>query len=155
MYVIGQSDDLALASWRVIFIVAGCGTIGAGVLFVAFMPRDPSVARFLNEEERRIAVQRLANDRATRDRSQFSTDQVKEALLDPQTWFYFAFGFLICMSSPILKVCVGVRSWETFTDASSFLRSSSTALVSPGSGPCWLGFQVVHCRSSRPGPRRF
>ncbi|KPI38171.1 putative transporter [Cyphellophora attinorum] len=103
MYVIGQSDDLALASWRVIFIVAGCGTIGAGALFIAFMPRDPSVARFLNEEERRIAVQRLANDRATRDRSQFSADQVKEALLDLQTWFYFVFGFLICMSSPILK----------------------------------------------------
>lgn len=138
MYVIGQSDSLALASWRVIFIVCGAGTVGAGLLFTFLMPRDPSAARFLNDAERRIAIERLANDRATRDRSQFDSAQVREALVDPQTWFFFVFAFLTTMSSPILKVSIQARRMVlSLTNFVSSHRSSSTVLGFRSSELCW------------------
>jgi ACS family allantoate permease-like MFS transporter len=54
----------------------------------------------------------LAQDRDTRDRSEFNLEQVKEALIDPATWLYFLMALFICIPSPILKVlllspCIG------------------------------------------------
>lgn len=67
------------------------------------MPVDTTTAWFLNAHERRIATERLALDRETRDRSEFNMAQVKEAVLDPATWLYFLMAFFICLPSPILK----------------------------------------------------
>lgn len=103
MYLIGQADHLAIASWRVMYLVCGGATFLVGVCFALFMPTDTTTAWFLNQDERRIATERLALDRATRDRSSFNWDQVKEALMDPQTWLLFLEGLFICIPSAILK----------------------------------------------------
>ncbi len=83
---------------------SGGSTILVGVLFMFVMPVDTTTAWFLNEPERRIATERLALDRETRDRSEFNMAQVKEAVLDPGSWLYFLMAFFICLPSPILKV---------------------------------------------------
>lgn len=103
MYLVGEAK-MALETWRVMFLICGGATILIGVFFIFAMPRDTSTAWFLNENERRIATERLALDRETRDRSEFNMDQVKEALVDPATWLYFLMAFFICIPSPILKV---------------------------------------------------
>lgn len=104
MYLIGQADSLALENWRVMFLICGGATIAAGVFFSFFMPRDTTTAWFLSAEDRSIATERLALDRATRDKSSFNKAQVKKALTDPQTWLLFCMGLFICIPSPILKV---------------------------------------------------
>jgi ACS family allantoate permease-like MFS transporter len=104
MYLIGQNTEMSIASWRVMFLICGGFTVVTGICFAIFMPVDTTTAWFLNPEEKRIATERLALDRATRDRAQFDIDQVKEALLDPQTWLLFLMGLFICIPSPILKV---------------------------------------------------
>ncbi|KKA24965.1 Major facilitator superfamily transporter [Rasamsonia emersonii CBS 393.64] len=103
MYLIGQSTSMAIASWRVMFLVCGGATVLSGVLFIWLMPTDTTTAWFLDEHERKIATERLARDRATRDRTQFDRDQVKEALVDPQIWILFLLALFICIPSPILK----------------------------------------------------
>ena len=105
MYLIGQSHHLALASWRVMYLVCGGATMLVGFCFALFMPTDTTTAWFLNADERRIATERLALDRATRDRSAFDWEQVKEAATDPQTGLLFLEGLFICIPSAILKVC--------------------------------------------------
>ena len=95
MYAIGLSK-MSIHTWRVIIL--------AGILFILFMPRDPSGAWFLKEPERKVAVERLALDRATRDRRDFNLRQAKEALLDPRTWLFASMALFICLPTPIVKV---------------------------------------------------
>jgi ACS family allantoate permease-like MFS transporter len=102
MYGIGNGN-LALASWRVLFLICGGLTVACGILFVSFMPRNTTTAWFLTERERAIATERLAVDRATRDRSSFDTTQLKEAFVDPRTWLYALMALCITLPTPIVK----------------------------------------------------
>ncbi|KAI9151548.1 transporter [Paramyrothecium foliicola] len=102
MYGIGMAE-MSFDSWRVMFILCGGLTVLAGVLFIIFMPREPSVAWFLKENERRVAVERLALDRGTRDRSNFDMKQFREAFTDPRTWLYGSMALFICLPTPIVK----------------------------------------------------
>ncbi|KAM0540806.1 hypothetical protein ACHAPJ_013494 [Fusarium lateritium] len=103
MYAVGYAD-LALSSWRAIFLIFGGLTCACGIAFLALMPRDTTTAWFLTEKERQIATQRLAIDRATRDRAEFNKVQMYEALASPLTWLYFFMALCITLTTPILKV---------------------------------------------------
>lgn len=103
MYLIGGAKHMAIANWRVMYLVCGAATFVVGVCFALFMPLDTTTAWFLKPDEKRIATERLALDRGTRDKASFNLEQVKEALRDPQTWLLFLEGFFICLPSAILK----------------------------------------------------
>lgn len=106
MYLIGQAPPMALANWRVMFLICGSVTILSGIVFIFCVPADGSQAWFFTEKQKRIAVERLALDRATRDKSEFNPAQMKEALLEPRTWLLCGMALFICIPSPILKVQV-------------------------------------------------
>ncbi|KXH35200.1 hypothetical protein CSIM01_11154 [Colletotrichum simmondsii] len=103
MYGIGGAAKMALEKWRVMFLVSGGLTAACGVAFCLLMPRDTTTAWFLNEREREIATRRLALDRGTRDRAEFNTKQMYEALRQPTTWLYFMMALCITLTTPILK----------------------------------------------------
>lgn len=103
MYGIGGAK-LSMQTWRVMFLVCGGLTVGCGVLFIAFMPRDTTTAWFLNERERRVATERLALDRATRDHTTFDWSQAREALTEPRTLLYALMALFITIPTPITKV---------------------------------------------------
>jgi ACS family allantoate permease-like MFS transporter len=102
MYGIGGAD-MSIASWRVLFIVCGGMTVASGIIFMVFMPRNTNTAWFLNEREREVATQRLAVDRATRDKASWDNAQFKEALTDPRTALYALMALFITIPTPILK----------------------------------------------------
>ncbi|KAK6226072.1 pantothenate transporter [Colletotrichum tabaci] len=102
MYGIGSGVH-TIATWRVLFMVCGGCTIAAGILFIFGMPGDTKSAWFLNERERHIATQRLALDRATRDRAHFDMAQAREALRDPRTALYALMALFITLPTPIVK----------------------------------------------------
>lgn len=124
MYGIGQSN-MSLAPWRALFIICGGLTSLVGVVFIFMMPRDTSTAWFLTEAEREIATQRLAVDRATRDRAEFNKKQVREAMLSPMTWIYMMMGLCITLTTPIIKV-----SRNTLLPDIMILKFHSSAPVS-------------------------
>lgn len=103
MYGIGQAN-MAIAPWRVLFLVCGGLTIGAGILFIVLMPRSPSTAWFLNEKEKAIIIQRLASDRGTGERTEFNKGQLREALTAPMTWLFMLMACCITLTTPIMKV---------------------------------------------------
>jgi len=105
MYAVGYAD-LAVESWCVIFLIFDGLTCACGFTFLALMPRDTTTAWFLNERERQIAAQRLAIDRATRDRGEFNKAQLWEALASPLTWLYFFMALCITLTTLILKAHV-------------------------------------------------
>lgn len=103
MYGVGGAK-ISMQNWRAMFLLDGGLTILTGIVFLFAIPRNTTTAWFLNETERRVATERLAMDRATRDRTSFSTAQFKEALIDPRTWLYAFMGVCITLPTPILKV---------------------------------------------------
>lgn len=103
MYGLGHAN-MAIENWRAIFLVFGGLTIACGIAFVTMMPRDTTTAWFLDEREREIATRRLAIDRATRDRADFSKAQLWEAMRSPLTWLCFMMALCITLTTPILKV---------------------------------------------------
>jgi MFS family permease len=103
MYGIGGAS-MAIATWRVMFILCGGLTVVCGTLFILFMPRDTTTAWFLNESERRVATERLALDHATRDRTNFDLRQVREAFTDYRTVMYALMALTITMPTAIVKV---------------------------------------------------
>jgi MFS family permease len=105
MYGIGLSG-MSFDTWRVMFILCGGLTVLSGILFVVLMPTDPATAWFLKPHERRLAVERLALDRATRDRTDFNWGQFREAFVDPRTYLYACMALFITIPTPIVKVRV-------------------------------------------------
>ncbi|KAH7367823.1 major facilitator superfamily domain-containing protein [Plectosphaerella cucumerina] len=102
MYGIGHAN-IALAPWRALFIICGGLTSLVGIVFIFMMPRDPSTAWFLTPRQREIATNRLAVDRATRDRTDFNRDQAREAITSPMTWLYLMMALCITLTTPIMK----------------------------------------------------
>ncbi|KAL7908502.1 MFS general substrate transporter [Trichoderma velutinum] len=121
MYGIAQNSHLALAAWRVMFLVCGCLTLLSGVLFIVLVPKDTTTAWFLSERERDIATERLAADRATRDRAHFDWSQVKDAVTDPRTYLYAFMALFITLPTPIVKFSSLVISGFGYTNFQTML----------------------------------
>ncbi len=102
MYGVGGAT-MTLQTWRVMFLLCGGLTVLAGAVFLWLMPRDTTTAWFLNEQERKIATDRLTRDRATRDQTTFDWNQAKEAVTDPRTLIYALMALLITMPTAIVK----------------------------------------------------
>ncbi|OJD32564.1 major facilitator superfamily transporter [Diplodia corticola] len=85
-YAIGNIGG-PLSTWRYIFLIYGSATISMGLLMFIALPNSPSTAWFLTEEERRIAVRRVAMSQ-TEDASHngMKWRQILEALRDPKYW---------------------------------------------------------------------
>lgn len=104
MYGIGGANGLALASWRVMFLVTGAFTIVVGVAFLLLMPVSPQKAWFLKPKEREIAHARLQVDRLTDEHWNFDKHQLWEALLDPKVWCIFVLSLMNCVTSFVITV---------------------------------------------------
>ncbi|KAH8653603.1 major facilitator superfamily domain-containing protein [Xylariales sp. PMI_506] len=117
MYGVGYAEHVALANWRVMFLICAGATIVCGTVFIFLMPHSPENAWFLNDEEKKIAVQRLLTDGMTQEKKVFKKHQLWEALKDPLCWAAVLFGFLGTFASPVLKFASLVISgfgWSKF-----------------------------------------
>lgn len=72
-----------------VFIIFGSISLAVGIIALLVLPDLPSTAKFLNERERAIAVDRVAANRQGVKNHHFKWYQVKQAALDPKTWLLF------------------------------------------------------------------
>ncbi|KAL4881386.1 major facilitator superfamily domain-containing protein [Aspergillus karnatakaensis] len=103
MYGVGMAKETAIATWRVMFLVCGGGTLLAGTLFLIFMPVSPDRAWFLDERQRKVAIARLASDRLSKEQRNFDRSQVWEFITDPRAWLLVLGGFFNTLASPVIK----------------------------------------------------
>ena len=54
--------SVALAGWKIIFLVWGLVTIVTGIIFLFVMPDSPLKARFLSDSERRLVIERTRHN---------------------------------------------------------------------------------------------
>ncbi|CAH0028409.1 unnamed protein product [Clonostachys rhizophaga] len=139
MYGIGQTN-MAIAPWRVLFLVCGGLTIGAGMLFVVLMPRSPSTAWFLNEKQKAIVIQRLASDRGSGERTEFNKGQLREALMAPMTWLFMLMACCITLTTPIMKFSATVVNGFGYSTLQTMLVAMPAGACNTGT--VWIGALV-------------
>ncbi|KAK0367962.1 hypothetical protein CLIM01_14679 [Colletotrichum limetticola] len=79
-----------IAGWKWLFIIEGSVTALIAVFGFFLLPDDPSVTRWLTEDERQLAVERIRRDTVGRQERGSTMDGLKQALKDPKTWLFCA-----------------------------------------------------------------
>ncbi|KAF4449006.1 major facilitator superfamily transporter [Fusarium austroafricanum] len=91
---LGHIDD-HIGPWRWMYIVLGCGTFLWAIPLFIWLPDNISKAKFLNEEERRIAADRaVVAGTGSTENTRWRLVQFKECLIDPKTWIIFSVELL-------------------------------------------------------------
>lgn len=87
---------------------------------LAFMPDSPVEAKFLNDHDKLIAVERLRMNQMGVISREWRNDHLKETLLDPKSWFWFALLFSISIPSggistfgPLIVKTFGFDQFQT------------------------------------------
>ena len=87
-YAIGHITS-GLPRWMYVFLIFGAISLVLGIFAFWLLPDLPATARFLNERERAIALDRVAVNRQGVKNHQFKWYQVWQAARDPKTWLLF------------------------------------------------------------------
>lgn len=127
----GHAD---IANWRLLFLVEGLPTICMAAVTFFFLPDTPHQARFLNEDEKRVALARGVRQTGTPDRiGGVSLKDVLDTFADPKPWFT-ALMYFSCNVSPKLHAISAIS-----TDDATFNRSHSPLYQSfcPPSSSKW------------------
>ncbi|PWW80311.1 MFS general substrate transporter [Tuber magnatum] len=82
----------ALASWKYEFLIIGALCSLWGVIMFMFLPDSPVSARFLTEEERRMAVERFRDDQTGIENKTLKPYQIREAFCDAKVYLFFLLG---------------------------------------------------------------
>lgn len=88
------AHPLPIKPWQLLFLVIGLFTAAVGVLFLFVMPDNQLNARFLNQTERRMAVERIRINQQGVGNKHFKWYQCKEALTDPMIWAFVFYSLV-------------------------------------------------------------
>jgi ACS family allantoate permease-like MFS transporter len=84
------STGSSIERWQELFLILGCITMFFGVVLFFFMPASPAATKYLNEEETRIAIERIRENKTGINDTTFKWYQAREALKDPRLYLFIA-----------------------------------------------------------------
>lgn len=84
--------------WKALFIFYGSMTSLLGFILYFYLAPSPTDARWLSEEEKTIALERVRSNKTGTEVWRFNWPQLKEAFLDPR--FYLIFLLLVSTGLP-------------------------------------------------------
>ncbi|KAJ5690308.1 hypothetical protein N7462_004700 [Penicillium macrosclerotiorum] len=81
----GMNGKASLPAWRWLFIIEGAATIPVAMVSMFILPDYPATTKFLTDEERALAIARLAEDanECDHDETQNKWEGLKLAFTDP------------------------------------------------------------------------
>lgn len=91
-----------------IFIIFGLVTVLIGVSLWWILPESPSNARFLNEREREVAIQRIKDNHNGIKNREHKAYQVFEAFKDPKVWMLTMAVFFQNMTNALQNSFTGL-----------------------------------------------
>ncbi|CAE7157781.1 unnamed protein product [Rhizoctonia solani] len=80
------------ARWQLLMIIYTGLTLILGVWFLLVFPDSPVKARFLNKDERVMAVRRIQSNQSGIETKTWKHEQTGEAVRDIKTWLFFLFA---------------------------------------------------------------
>ncbi|KAF3768148.1 hypothetical protein M406DRAFT_70242 [Cryphonectria parasitica EP155] len=95
-WVVGYIPDSApLKKWQYLYLITGSINILYSLFLCVVLPDSPMNSRFLTEEEKFWAVERLASNRTGISNKVWKWEQAWEALGDVRIWLIFFFNIAI------------------------------------------------------------
>ena len=85
---LGHIGSDKLAPYQIIFLFCGLITVCFSGVVLFFLPDSPLTAKFLDGDEKLLAVERLRANQQGIDNSVWKWDHVKEAVLELKTWMW-------------------------------------------------------------------
>lgn len=89
-----QGEDFGHQPWRLLYVIFGIVTFLTGIIVTIFMPSNPMQASFLNEHEKRIALERVRGNASGTAQRTFKWSQAREAFTDLRIWLVWIFVIL-------------------------------------------------------------
>ncbi|KAJ5652981.1 hypothetical protein N7507_010407 [Penicillium longicatenatum] len=89
----GMGHIHTMAAWKALYLLFGCLTLAWSMVCYFAIPDSPMSAKFLSEEDRAKAVERVQDNLTGIKNHQVKRYQMVEALLDPKTWLLVLFQF--------------------------------------------------------------
>jgi predicted MFS family arabinose efflux permease len=77
------------ATWKIFFLFFGSLSLAFSFVLMYLMPDNQSNARWLDERQKTIAIERVRENQTVTKDSEWKWHQFWEALRDPQTVFFF------------------------------------------------------------------
>lgn len=138
-YAVGHITS-GLPQWMYVFLIFGSLSMVWGIVFLLVCPDLPSTARFLNPEERILAVKRVANNKQSIKNAKFNKHQAYQTVTDPKTWMLVIMGEWFCesMHRGLADADIAVAAQIPNAALTSF-----TSLVIQGFGFDTLGSQYL------------
>ncbi|KAK2689614.1 hypothetical protein QWA68_011987 [Fusarium oxysporum] len=90
--------DSKMKPYQIIFLFFGAITVGVSFVMFFWMPDSPTEAKFLTDEDKIIAIERLRNNQMGVMSREWRISHVVETLKDLKTWCWVAMIF--CISVP-------------------------------------------------------
>ncbi|KXT13971.1 hypothetical protein AC579_4207 [Pseudocercospora musae] len=84
----------ALSGWQILFLATGLVTSAVGVVFLFCVPDNQLNARWLNKEDRILALERIRINQQGVGNKHFKLYQLYEALTDPMVWGFTAYALI-------------------------------------------------------------
>ncbi|KAG7859638.1 hypothetical protein KL919_002343, partial [Ogataea angusta] len=125
--MVKYADSYKVEPWRLNLFIIGAVSMVIGIAFVLYVPDDPSKAWFLDDEEKARLVERLRGNQQGFGSKQIKIHQIKEALTDVVTWYYFWHG----VSSDIPSGSMGSFGSILLNDDFEFSVSKSMLMSLP------------------------
>ncbi|KAG5920956.1 hypothetical protein E4U42_006020 [Claviceps africana] len=91
-----------LAPWRYLFLLEGSVTVVVAVLSYCYLPGQAATARFLDEEERRLAVHRIRVDSSSEVAERFRLGEALGIFRLPSSYAFLAIE--VCLGVPLQSV---------------------------------------------------
>lgn len=144
-YGLGHITNTTLRPWMYIFLVLGILSFVTGVVWLLIMPETPNKACFLTEEEKVIAVQRVAENMTGIKGYGWKPYQLKHAATDPKVWLLLGFEFFKNIpNGGLTNFGTLVMSGFGFNAFKTLLIALPSSVVSAGSMIVWGFFSIKH-----------
>ncbi|KAJ5677652.1 uncharacterized protein N7477_003285 [Penicillium maclennaniae] len=119
-YGLGHIKSSIFEPYQIIFLFFGLITVGISGAVLVFMPDSPITAKFLDEEDKLVAIERLRMNQQGIENHEWKWEHVKEACLDLKSWMWFSLMVSISIPSggittfgPLIVESFGFNSLNT------------------------------------------
>jgi MFS family permease len=97
-----QIKNTGLQDWRYLFIIEGSCTVAFSLFAFWYLPHSSSDAKFLNEDEKRLAFYRMQIDSSSVVNEEMNLRESFKILRHPTSWIILAIE--ICLGVPLQSV---------------------------------------------------
>ena len=97
----GHVKNPHLHGWQAIYLVVGLLTVISVPIIYVVVDSNPATARFFDERDRAMAIERLRANQTGTGNTHFKWRQALEMFYDTKSWLFFGMSFLLNVGAQV------------------------------------------------------